>query len=294
MITIKAPATSANLGPGFDCLGMSFDIYNTFEVERADSDSLENVEDRFNNADNLFLRAYHYGMQKIGMEDGIHAVFHCDIPVSRGLGSSAAMITAGLSAASALHDDALSENDIFQCASDLEGHPDNAAPCLFGGLTASMHYKDRYITHQLQLDEDWFYHVFIPDFEVSTEEARAILPASYPRAVAAANGSYLLYMSEALRTGSLTLLQAGARDAIHEPYRRKLIPGFDQLKELCEKECNGAFLISGSGSTCLLISKNPVNAHIKKEISSMPDHHWEIVEVHPSHGTEIRGELHDI
>jgi homoserine kinase len=95
MLKIKAPASSANLGPGFDCLGLSLDLYNTFEVETCNQDILENVEDRFNNADNLFLRAYHYGMEKIGKEDGIHAIFHCDIPVSRGLGSSAAMIVAG-------------------------------------------------------------------------------------------------------------------------------------------------------------------------------------------------------
>lgn len=289
MLTIKAPATSANLGPGFDCLGMSFDLYNTFEVEVSDADRLENVEERFNNADNLFLRAYHYGMEKIGREDGIHAIFHCDIPVSRGLGSSASMIVAGLAAASALHDDALSDNDIFQYASELEGHPDNAAPCFFGGLTASTIYQDRYVSHKLDLNDNWFYTVFIPDFEVNTEEARAILPESYPRAVAAANGSYELYMIEGLRTGFLSMLQIGARDAIHEPYRKQLIPGFDDLKQLCEKECNGVFLISGSGSTCLLISRKPVNARVEKAVAEM-DHAWVIKEVHPSNGTEIRGE----
>jgi len=289
MLTIKAPATSANLGPGFDCLGISFDIYNTFEVETCDKDCLENVEARFNNARNLFLRAYHYGMEKIGSTDGIHAIFHCDIPVSRGLGSSASMVVAGLTAASTLHGDALSDSDIFQYASELEGHPDNAAPCFFGGLTASTLYQNHYVSHKLNLNENWFYTVFIPDFEVNTDEARAILPESYPRAVAAANGSYELYLVEGLRSGSLSMLQIGARDAIHEPYRKQLIPGFDELKQVCEKECNGVFLISGSGSTCLLISRKPVNAHVEKAVAEM-EHHWIIQEVHPSNGTEIRGE----
>jgi homoserine kinase len=290
MITIKSPASSANLGPGFDCLGVSLDLYNTFEVETCDHDVLENVEERFNNSDNLFLRAYHYGMEKIGQEDGIHAIFHCDIPVSRGLGSSASMIVAGLCAASALHDDALSDNEIFQLASSLEGHPDNAAPCFFGGLTASSIYQGRFVSHKLEMNDNWFFTVFIPDFEVSTEEARAILPESYPRAVAAANGGYLLYMTEGFRTGSLSLLQVGARDAIHEPYRKQLIPGFDALKQLTEKECNGVFLISGSGSTCLLISRKPVNDFVMKEIKNLEDHTWEVKELHVSNGTEIRGD----
>jgi homoserine kinase len=290
MITIKAPASSANLGPGFDCLGISLDLYNTFDVETCDHDVLENVEERFNNSDNLFLRAYHYGMEKIGKEDGIHAIFHCDIPVSRGLGSSASMIVAGLCAASALHEDALTDNEIFQLAGTLEGHPDNAAPCYFGGLTASTIYQGHFVSHKLECNDNWFFTVFIPDFEVSTEEARAILPESYPRSVAAANGAYELFMSEGLRTGSLSLLQVGGRDAIHEPYRKQLIPGFDDLKQLTEKECNGVFLISGSGSTCLLISRKPVNAHVLSEIKKIPDHVWEVKELHPSNGTEIWGD----
>ena len=85
------------------------------------------------------------------------------------------------------------------------------------------------------------------------------------------------------------MLQIGARDAIHEPYRKQLIPGFDDLKQLCEKECNGVFLISGSGSTCLLISRKPVNARVEKAVAEM-NRAWVIKEVHPSNGTEIRGE----
>ena len=290
MLKIKTPASSANLGPGFDCLGLSLDLYNTFAVETSDQDILDNVEERFNNSDNLFLRAYHYGMEKIGIADGIHAVFDCKIPVSRGLGSSAAMIVGGLTAASALHQDALSDNDIFQYASELEGHPDNAAPCFFGGLTASTKLSDRYLAHKLDLNEDWHFTVFIPDFEVSTEQARAILPDSYPRPVAAANGSFLLYMTEGLRTGSYALLQAGARDALHEPYRKQLISGFDEIKDITEKECRGVFLISGSGSTCLLISKMPLTMHAANQIHMLPNHHWQIKELHPANGTEIRGE----
>ena len=82
MITIKTPATSANVGPGFDCFGLAFDLYNTFEVELSDQDILENVEDRFNNPDNIFLKAYHLGCKEIGIQDHVHAIFHTESPVS--------------------------------------------------------------------------------------------------------------------------------------------------------------------------------------------------------------------
>lgn len=290
MITIKSPASSANLGPGFDCLGLSLDLYNTFEVERSDHDQLDNVEERFNNADNLFLQAYHYGMQAMGQEDYVHVIFHCDIPVSRGLGSSASMIVAGLCAASVLHNDGLSENQIFQLASRLEGHPDNAAPCFFGGLTASTKLNNLFITHSLPLHEDWHFTVFIPDFEVSTEEARAILPENYSREVAASNAGYLLYMEEALRLGSHSLLVTGARDAIHEPYRKQLIHGFDVLKEITERGSHGVLLISGSGSTCLLISKEPLRPQAYQQIEQIQDHHWTTKELHPASGVLIEGD----
>ena len=120
MITIKTPATSANVGPGFDCFGLAFDLYNTFEVELSDQDILENVEERFNNPDNIFLKAYHLGCEAIGIHDHIHAIFHTEIPVSRGLGSSASLICGGLLACSVLHNNAFSKDQIFQFASQLE------------------------------------------------------------------------------------------------------------------------------------------------------------------------------
>lgn len=127
MITIKTPATSANIGPGFDCLGLALQLFNTFEVELSHEDFLENVEDRFNNRENLFLTSWHAGCQKIGKDDHVHAIFHTEIPVSRGLGSSSSLIVAGVTAASILHDNALSKDEIFQICAQLEGHPDNVA-----------------------------------------------------------------------------------------------------------------------------------------------------------------------
>lgn len=275
MLRIKTPATSANVGPGFDCLGIAFTIYNTFDVELSDSNILEGVEERFNNEDNLFLQAYRKGCQAIGVSDHIHVKFQCDIPTSRGLGSSASLISAGIIAAGALHDDALTQEQIFQLASEMEGHPDNAAPCVFGGFTASAKIDGTFMTHQIPLDSSWKYTLFTPDFEVSTASARAILPDSYSRSTAAANSASAILTTEALRTGSLSLLKAGARDAIHEPYRKTLIHDFDEVKRIVEEDTSGVFLISGSGSTCLLISRKDLSQNAVNQIHNLA-YNWQI------------------
>lgn len=275
MITIKTPATSANVGPGFDCFGLAFDLYNTFEVELSDQDILENVEERFNNPDNIFLKAYHLGCEAIGIHDHIHAIFHTEIPVSRGLGSSASLICGGLFACSALHNNALSKDQIFQFASQLEGHPDNAAPCIYGGFTASLAFDHHFFTQHLTLDNAWKYTLFVPDFEVSTQKARAILPDSYDRKTSASNGAHAALLIEALRTGDIDLLKISAVDAIHEPYRKQLIHEFDEVKNIVSKY--GVFLISGSGSTCLLISKDPVSQVDKDAINGLKCN-WKIFE----------------
>lgn len=269
MITIKTPATSANIGPGFDCLGLALQLFNTFEVELSHEDFLENVEDRFNNRENLFLTSWHAGCQKIGKDDHVHAIFHTEIPVSRGLGSSSSLIVAGVTAASILHDNALSKDEIFQICAQLEGHPDNVAPCIYGGLTASLVENTTFKSVSLPVHESWKFTVFIPDFEVSTEKARAILPDSYPRADASENTAHAIYMLKGLAEGNEELITFGKKDRIHEPYRRKLLPFFDHLQKEYEDNTHGIFLISGSGSTCLGISKNYMDA--KKEATILSE-----------------------
>lgn len=290
MLKISAPASSANVGPGFDCLGIALNIYNTFEVELSDKTELINVEDRFNNENNLFLQAYRKGCEAIGISDSIKATFDCDIPVSRGLGSSASMILGGLVAASALHDDALSEDQIFQLSAQMEGHPDNVAPALFGGLCAAMSIGDnKFLAKQLDLHRDWKFTVLIPDFEVSTEVARSILPETYPRHEAIATANHAILLTKALADGDSSLLSYAHTDYIHEPYRRQLIHGFDCLRRIVEQDTGGVMFVSGSGSTCLLISKYELTESALGKIAKL-EHHWDVRNVQPAkNGTEIRG-----
>lgn len=283
---IRTPATSANLGPGFDCLGLAWNIYNTFEVSLSSCDELAGVEDKYNNEDNLFLRAFHMGMESLspGGQEHVRAVFSCEIPTSRGLGSSASLIVAGLLAASGLSpsDHRLSEEQLLQLSSKMEGHPDNAAPCLMGGLTAACQTGDgRYIARQLDLSPSWQYTLLIPDFEVSTEKARKILPDAYPRQTAAANAAHAVLMTKALAEGDLELLKVAAVDELHEPYRRTLITGYDRARQMAEEDTGGVLLISGSGSTMLVIGERTLSQAAEEEIQR-EEAGWKILRPRPA------------
>ena len=287
MRTIKVPATSANLGPGFDCLGLALSPSDTFLIEPSDKDILDNVEERFNNRDNLFLQAYRRGCEALHIQDHIHAVFQCGIPVSRGLGSSAALIVAGLAAASVLHDSALSRDDIFELASEMEGHPDNAAPCMFGGLTACLKKDDgSYLFRKMKTAENLFFTALIPDVEESTEQARSILPKQYSKEDTAACISHGILMVEALNRGDLDLMKEASKDRIHEPYRSTLIPHYTDVRNICTAE-NNVLLISGSGSTLLCIGLEPLSRDAENEIRKLPEN-WKIRKLRPAGGAEVQ------
>lgn len=287
MYRIKAPASTSNLSAGFDVLGLALDIYNRFTVELSDKDMLINVEDRFNNEDNLFLKAYHAGTGHLGISDHIKADFSYDVPIERGLGSSSTLIVGGLMAASVLHENRLSKDEIFQLASKIEGHPDNAAPCIYGGFTASSVADGRYYTQKLQIDKDYHFTIFIPDFAVSTAKAREILPSRYERAAIVHNTAKAIYLIEALRNGDLKLLKKCYDEDVHEPYRQNLIDEFAVLKELFEKDSDGVLFISGSGSACFGISRKSASKQLIERINKLK-HEWQIKEVNIDHkGVDI-------
>lgn len=277
MKKIRVPATSANVGPGFDCLGIAFNIYDTFTIEQSDHDILHGTDPRYNNSDNLFLKAFHKACDMLKKDMHIEADFQCDIPVSRGLGSSAALIVGGAASAFVLNDMPIDKDTVFAIAREMEGHPDNAAPAVYGGLCASMEET----TVQLPLSDNFHYTVYIPPFEVSTEEARRILPDSYPRNIAVKNTAHAILLVQALGSGNTELLEKAGIDSIHEPYRKTLIHGFDTMKELVTNDVRGIFLISGSGSTCLSITEHSISMDTEKKIAAMG---WQVRHVNPTEG----------
>ena len=279
MVKIKTPASTSNLGVGFDTLGLAFNLYNTFEISESDAFKLIGVEDKYNNDDNLFLRAYRTGSGYFGNVKPISVTFNTEVPISRGLGSSSTFIVGGLAAACYMNTKTINKEAIFQIAARMEGHPDNVAPCIFGGLNASSKIDNSFITESLELSKDFKFTCFIPNYEVSTEEARGALPSSYPKEVTINNTSKAILLVKALATGNLELLKSVTKDEIHEPYRKPLIKEFDEVESIIKENNDGVFLISGSGSTCLFIHKDEL-----KDLSKLKslNYDWEVKSVKPA------------
>ncbi len=282
MIKIRVPASTSNMGPGFDCLGMALDMYSVFEAQLSDRDVLLNTEPRFSGPDNLFLKAYHACGEEHGVSDHVAVTFRTGIPVSRGLGSSASLICAAAGAWHLLHGEPLSKEEAVAFASRMEGHPDNAAPCICGGLCASLN-EGTILTRRLKLDPDWIFTVIIPDFEVSTEAARSILPDSYSAADTIHSVSSAVLLCEALASGDQELLNLCSDDRIHEPWRRTLIRDFDIVKKTACDDTGGTFFISGSGSACILISRTPLSEQAEAGILRTREN-WRIRQCRPAFG----------
>ena len=283
MISVRVPATSANLGPGFDCLGLALNLYSTFSCEPADELIFEGVDEKYRNENNLFVKAY----RAAGGTGGLHLIVNSQIPVSRGLGSSASLLAGGALCAMIMNH-CLDRQRLFEIVADLEGHPDNAAPAVFGGLTASMK-GSGWITRRLPIHESLRFTVLIPDQEVETERARALFPGVMERKTAAENAAKAILMSHALAAGDLFLLKEAAKDQIHEPYRKQLIPHFDTVRTIAEQDQNGAMVISGSGSACLFLGTAWLSEAAEQKIRALPEH-WDVKRLLAGEGASSIGE----
>ncbi len=268
MIIVKVPASSANLGIGFDCLAMAINRYNTFRVEPSLKWKLSGFD--CDEKDNLFQEAYLRAMEEMHLTpDACSVELQAEIPISRGLGSSASLIVGGLMAANELHDNPLSKKEILKLASEMEGHPDNVSAAIFGNITLTQNEEVEIIP----LHEKYHLTLWIPDFELSTRLARAVLPNSYPRSEVVTTLSSALFALEGLKSGKSEYLKYLMQDRIHEPYRSGMIPDFYLMKQYAQEKGENAFVISGSGSTCLSISEE---IH---EFCDLPhtDTRWEVV-----------------
>ncbi len=278
-VTVQVPATSANLGPGFDSFGVALTLYNTITIEEtACGLEITGCEKQYANCDNLVYQSYKAAMDAMGIAaKGVKIHIDADIPIARGLGSSAALLAAGAFAANALHGNPLTKAQLLQVTNPLEGHPDNLAPALFGGLTASMMDGDKPITAQCTLHPDWQFVALIPDFPLSTAAARAVLPNSYSRSDAVFNVGRGALVIKALENGDQQLLNSAMDDKIHQPYRRKLINDFDAVEKLV-KGNNAAFALSGAGPTLLCVTKNSSLPEIlKTELPRLTQANWTVL-----------------
>ncbi len=272
-VRVKVPATSANLGSGFDCAGIAYDLYNVFEFEKIDK-GLEYIgcEKRFANEDNLVYIAFKAVCDKIGVDSSVRiTIVETNIPFARGLGSSATLICAGAYGANKMYGDALSLEDVFEICTKIEGHPDNVAPALFGSLCASVVEDGKPKTIKFSVSDKIHFTILVPEFEVSTTRARDALPDIIDRDDAVYNMSRVALLPYAFERADFELLKIVTEDKLHQKYRKKLFKNIDDIEKACLESGAVSFTVSGAGSTCLAISSEPVEDKINEKIKDMPN-----------------------
>lgn len=255
MITVRVPGTSANLGPGFDCFGLALSIYGKLSFEETESGlSFENVAPEFQNENNLAVRAYRRTLREISApEKGLFVRIESDIPVSRGLGSSASLLVAGIVAANAAHGYPLDQQAMLNIATELEGHPDNVAPALLGGLTVSLMDDKNIFCMECPVARNVRFCVLVPDFELETKKARAVLPAEIPFRDGCFNAAHSAVLLKALEAGDLKAIGAAMKDRLHQPYRTALINEYEKVYAMAMDCGASAFCISGAGPALMCV-----------------------------------------
>ena len=281
-VTVRVPATTANLGPGFDAFGCALSLYTdvTFE-ETEEGLEITGCDEAFTGPDNLAYTAYCAVLSSLSEEvKGVKIHIDAQIPIGRGLGSSAALLVAGAMAANVLRGNRLSVQGLMNITNAMEGHPDNLAPAFFGGLTASMVDNGLPITVSFPLHPDWEILALIPDFELHTHFARSVLPTQIPRADAVYNLSHGAMVLKALELGDEKLLRNAMQDALHQPYRKKLIPDYDVIEGVV-RTSGAAFCLSGAGPTLLCITRNrKLRETLEKRLDGITSAKWEIRPLH--------------
>lgn len=255
MVEVIVPATSANMGPGFDCLGVAVNLYNRFLIEEIeDGLFFEGCENAFKNEDNLIYKAMKKCFERIGYKPrGLKIVIKGDIPVSRGLGSSAACVVGGIIGANELAGGLLSKQEILDLAAEMEGHPDNITPAIFGGVTVSVSEGDKVFYNKVKVKDGIKLCALIPEFELATEKARAILPKMVDYKQSIYNIGRAALLVTALCNGDFELLKYACKDKLHEDYRAPFIQDFYLLKEECEMQGGLGVFLSGAGPTMMVI-----------------------------------------
>lgn len=254
-ITVNVPATSANLGPGFDCLGLALDWWNTIVVEparelqvrlRGNSDGLPADES------NMVVEHIRIFFQHVGFAmPPMRVTMTNRIPIGKGFGSSAAALVGGLVAGNAFAGTPLSAQELLELANELEGHPDNVSAAIFGGFTISAAEEGRVVCASVEPCAGWRAVVYIPDHALSTNYARKILPKSVSRADAVYNIGRAALLTYALVTQRANFMQIGTQDRLHQPYRVPLVKGMPELLEAAQRAGASGAALSGAGPSLI-------------------------------------------
>ncbi|MEG1880380.1 MAG: homoserine kinase [Oscillospiraceae bacterium] len=261
MVKIRIPATSANMGPGYDSMGVALALYNYVTVEETGKglkiDILDDTCDFLATDErNLVYKAMMKVFDRVGYSPkGLHITLENGVPVTRGLGSSSAGIVGGLMAANALTGRKLSQNTLLNMAADMEGHPDNVSPALLGGFTVNVMQHKHVEFVKTCVKDDLRFVAFVPNFFLQTKRSRSILPRSVSHNDAVYNAGRSALLTASLVTGKYENIRTAIGDKLHQRYRRRLIPYMDNIFKMCYQ--NGALgvYLSGAGPTIVAIIK---------------------------------------
>jgi homoserine kinase len=262
-VTVTVPATTANLGPGFDCIGAALKLYNQFKFTRLEEGGLtitvtgEEAERVQTDDSNLLYQAFIRFYQHIEQTPpAVKIAIQLGVPLARGLGSSATAIVGGLIAANQLEGAPMSQSQLMELAIAMEGHPDNVVPALLGGCRLAASSGAGWEICDIPWHRDIIPVVAIPNFELSTLEARRVVPTEVSRADAIFNTAHLGLLLRGLETGKAEWLKTALQDKLHQPYRKALIPGYDAVNLAAVGAGAYGMVISGAGPTLLALTND--------------------------------------
>ncbi len=281
-VTIRVPATTANLGPGFDAFGCALSLYTDVTFEETEGGlEITGCDEEFTGPDNMAYTSYCAVLASLSEEvRGVKIHIESQIPVCRGLGSSAALLVAGAMGANVLRGNKLSTQGLLNITNAMEGHPDNLAPAFYGGLTASMVDNGLPVTVNFPLHPEWEFLALVPDFDLPTTKARALLPEQVSRADAIYNISHGAMVLKALELGDEKLLRNAMQDRLHQNYRKVLIKDYEAIEGLV-RTTGAAFCLSGAGPTLLCITQDEkLDEKLAKKLDSITTANWQMLPLH--------------
>ncbi|MBF2057322.1 MAG: homoserine kinase [Cyanobacterium sp. T60_A2020_053] len=272
-VKIRVPATTANMGAGFDCIGAALSLYNHFEFTLAEKTSFiisgkegENIE---LGEDNLLYQSFLKFYAEMGQPaPSVEVKIEVGVPLARGLGSSATAIVGGLLGANYFSAHPLTSEELMELAIAIEGHPDNVIPAFLGNCILSVQGKQGWQFVPITCHPDISFVLAIPDFELATEKARAVLPSSLTYSQAVYNIAHMGLLIKALETGNETWLREALGDEIHQPFRRSLIKGYDDIEKAVLAEGAYGMVISGAGPTLLTLCHHSLTSQVSQVIEA--------------------------
>ena len=264
MLEVTVKATTANLGPGFDCLGLALNIENKVKFIKSDKDFTDKNNIIYQSAKKIFDLSGKT-MPPIEIEQEIN------IPICRGLGSSAACIAAGCIAGNIMSGANMSLDELIEIGTEIEGHPDNIVPAFLGGFTVSSMDEGKVVYFRQDAYEGFKYAVMYPDYTLPTSQARGVLPKEIAFSDGVFNVGKASLFTAAMISGDGELLKYACKDKLHQPYRKSLVPGFDDIIDKAQSLGALASFLSGAGPTIIAILSKDDNdfetamkEHLKK------------------------------